>query len=109
MALLTVDYNNAFPTVSHNFVRAMLVCIQLPAGFVDLVLSSLLSSYFFLVGSSVNKSHVFLPFSPLLFSFYVSFVIFPLNHSPRGLVFICMWTTSWSLFRVSAWGEHLRL
>ena len=45
MAILTVDFNNALPTLSHNFIRAVLVFIQLPQGFVDLVLSSLLSWY----------------------------------------------------------------
>ena len=61
MAMLTVEYNNAFPTLSHNFIRAVLVFIQLPQGFADLVLSSLLSTYYFVVGYSVNKSHNFQP------------------------------------------------
>ena len=78
MVLLIMDCSNAFPTLSHNFARAVLDFIPLKQGFVDLILSSLLSSCFFLVGNSVNKSHVFRPgagirpgdlFSPLLFSY----------------------------------------
>ena len=43
MAILLVECNNAFPALSHNSIRAAPVFIQLPQGFVDLVLSSLLS------------------------------------------------------------------
>ena len=50
VAFLTMDYNSAFPTLSHNFIGAVLVFIQLPQGFVDLFLSSLLSCYYFVVG-----------------------------------------------------------
>ena len=94
MEILTVDYSNAFPTLSHNFIRAVLVFIQLPHGFMGLVLSSLFSCFYFLVGNSVNNSHIFQPkagifhgdtISPPVCSFCSSFVIFPLNHTPGGV------------------------
>ena len=94
MAILTVDYNHAFPVLSHTFTRAVLVFIQLLHGFVDLVLSSLLCCYYFLLGNSITKLHILQPkagigqgevFSPLLFSFCASFLIFPLNHTLGGV------------------------
>ena len=59
MALLIVDYSNAFPALSQNLIPAVVIFIRLLQGFVELLLSSLMPAYFFLVGSTVSKEHVF--------------------------------------------------
>ena len=51
MMFLTIDYRNAFPTLSHNFITAALTFFSFPPTFVNLVISSLRSQYDFLVGS----------------------------------------------------------
>ena len=77
MMLLTIDYRNAFPTLSHNFIRAALTFFSFPPTFVNLAISSLKSHYHFLVGSAAIKEATFCqeagigqgdPFSPQLFS-----------------------------------------
>ena len=71
--LLTIDYRNAFPTLSHNFIRAALTFFSFPPIFVNLVISSFRSQYHFLVGGAAIKAVTFYqeagigqgdPFSP---------------------------------------------
>ena len=87
--LLTIDYRNAFPTLSHNFIRAALTFFSFPPTFVNLVISSLRSHYHFLVGSAAIKEVTFYQeagigqgdlFSPQLFSFCAAVIIYPLRH-----------------------------
>ena len=59
MMLLTIDYRNASPTLSHNFIRAALTFFSFPPTFVNLVISSLRSHYHFLVGSAAIKEVTF--------------------------------------------------
>ena len=86
--LLTVDYRNASPTLSHNFIRATLTFFSFPPTFVSLVISSLRSQYHFLVGSAAIRKVIFYqeagigqgdPFSPQLFSFCATIIIYPLR------------------------------
>ena len=87
--LLTIDYRNAFPTLSHNFIRAALTFFSFPPTFVNLIISSLRSHYHFLVGSAAIKEVTFYqeasigqgdPFSPQVFSFCAAIIIYPLRH-----------------------------
>ena len=88
MMLLTIDYRNAFPTLSHNFIRAALTFFSFPPTFVNLV-ETLRSHYHFLVGNAAIKEVTFYqeagigqgdPFSPQLFSFCAAVIIYPLRH-----------------------------
>ena len=83
--LVSFDFSNAFPTLSHNFVEAVLRTIQLPPFHVMFIMSTLVPPYHFYMGKGVVREVTFLPysgigqgdpFSPLLFSFCVSFVLF---------------------------------
>ena len=86
--LLTIDYCKAFPTLSHNFIRAALAFFSFPPTFVNLVISSLRSPYHFLVGNAAIKEVIFYqkagigqgdPFSAQLFSFCTAIIIYPLR------------------------------
>ena len=55
MMLLTIDYRNAFSTLSHDFIRAGLTFLSVPPTFVNLVISSLRSQYHFLVASAAIR------------------------------------------------------
>ena len=55
MMLLTIDYRNAFSTLSHDFIRAGLTFFSVPPTFVNLVISSLRSQYHFLVASAAIR------------------------------------------------------
>ena len=88
MMLLTIDYRNVFPTLSHNFIRAALTFFSFPPTFVSLVISSLRSQYHFLVGIAAIREVIFYqeaaigqgdPFSLQLFSFCAAIIIYPLR------------------------------
>ena len=57
--LLTIDYRNTFPELSHNFIRATLTFFSFPPTFVSRVMSSLRSQYHFLVGSAAIREVIF--------------------------------------------------
>ena len=58
--LLTIDYRNAFPTLSHNFIQATLNFFSFPpiGMFVKLVIAFLLSQYHFFVGCGNQRSYL---------------------------------------------------
>ena len=77
-ALVSFDFSNTFPTLSHTFVEAVLLTIQIPPFHIQFILSTLVAPYHFCVGWGVVKEISFTsragigqgdPFSPLLFSF----------------------------------------
>ena len=83
--LVSFDFSNAFPTLTHNFITAVLRLIELPECMISLILTTLTAPYHFCVGRGVVREVVFHraagigqgdPFSPVLFSFCVSFVLF---------------------------------
>ena len=89
MLLLTIDYCNTFPTLSHNVIKAALTFFSFSPTFVNLVISSLRSQYHFLVGSAAIREVIFYqeacigqgdPFPPQLFSFCAAIIIYPLRH-----------------------------
>ena len=87
-ALVSFDFSNAFPILAHNFIKAVLTQIQLPAMLIEFIMSTLTAPYMFCVGQGVVPEVLFFPragigqgdpFSPLLFSFYVSFLLHRLS------------------------------
>ena len=83
--LVSFDFSNAFPTLSHSLIEGMLNLIQIPPFHVLFIMSTLVAPYHFCVGKGVVKEVLFRlefgigqgdPFSPLLFSFCASFVLF---------------------------------
>ena len=83
--LVSFDFSNAFPTLTHNFITAVLRLIELPECIISFILLTLTAPYHFYVGRGVVREVVFHPaagigqgdpFSPVLFSFCVSFVLF---------------------------------
>ena len=94
--LLTIDYRNAFPTLSHNFIQGVLNSFSLPPTFAKLVIASRRSQYHFLVGSAAIKEVTFSreagighrePFSPRLFVFCAAIVIHPMRQLHARLGF----------------------
>ena len=82
--MVSFDFSNAFPTLSHTFIQAVLQLIELPIGYVLFVLATLRTPYQFCVGRGVVRDVSYVPkagigqgdpFSPVLFSFCVSFVL----------------------------------
>ena len=82
--MVSFDFSNAFPTLSHTFIQAVLQLIELPIGYVLFVLATLRTPYQFCVGRGVVRDVSYVPkagigqgdpFSPVLFSFSVSFVL----------------------------------
>ena len=91
MAMLSVDYQNAFQSLSHAFIQSVLEYVCLPVAFVCLVMQSLQCDYRLCVGQSVVDSVVFRPtagiaqggpLSPLIFSFSMSFICFAFRGLP---------------------------
>ena len=91
--MVSFDFSNAFPTLSHTFIQAVLQLIELPIGYVLFVLATLRTPYQFCVGRGVVRDVSYVPkagigqgdpFSPVLFSFCVSFVLHLLS-TIRGL------------------------
>ena len=91
--MVSFDFSNAFPTLSHTFIQVVLQLIELPIGYVLFVLATLRTPYQFCVGRGVVRDVSYVPkagigqgdpFSPVLFSFCVSFVLHLLS-TIRGL------------------------
>ena len=83
--LVSFDFSNAIPTLTHNFITAVLRLIDLPGCMISFIFTTLTAPYHFCVGRGVVREVVFHaaagigqgdPFSPVLFSFCVSFVLF---------------------------------
>ena len=86
--LVSFDFSNAFPTLSHVFIEAVLHKIQIPPFHVHFILATLVAPYHFCVGKGIVREVLFTPgagigqgdpFCPLLFSFCASFVLFAFN------------------------------
>ena len=102
--LLTIDYRIAFPTLSHNLMRAALTFSSFPPTFVNLVIYSLRSQHYFLVGSAGIREVKFYQearigqgdsFSPQLFSFCAAIIIYPLRQLRVKMgMYLYMWRTS---------------
>ena len=45
MALLSINYQNAFPTLSHVFIHSVLAFINLPEPVIQLIMQSLQGDY----------------------------------------------------------------
>ena len=82
---ISFDFSNAFPTLSHVFIEAVLHKIQIPPFHIQFILATLVAPYHLCVGKGVVREVLFTPragiaqgdpFSPLLFSFCASFVLF---------------------------------
>ena len=91
--MVSFDFSNAFPTLSHTFIQAVLQLIELSIGYVLFVLATLRTPYQFCVGRGVVRDVSYVPkagigqgdpFSAVLFSFCVSFVLHLLS-TIRGL------------------------
>ena len=86
--LVSFDFSNAFPTLSHVFIEAVLHKIQIPPFHVHFILATLVTPYHFCVGKGIVREVLFTPgagigqgdpFSPLLFSFCAYVVLFAFN------------------------------
>ena len=82
--MVSFDFSNAFPTLSHACIQAVLRLIQRTAGYVLVVLAIVRMPYQFCVGRGVVREVNYMPkagigqgdpFSPVLFSFCVAFVL----------------------------------
>ena len=94
--MVSFEFSNAFPTLIHTFIQADLHLIELPIGYVMLVLATLRTAYQLCVGRGVVREVCYIPragigqgdpFSPVLFSFCVSFV---LHQIPTCTQMICV-------------------
>ena len=74
-----------FPTLTHGFITAVVRLIELPDNIICFILSTLQAPFHFCVGRGVVREILFhpaagigqgVPFSPVLFSFCVSFVLY---------------------------------
>ena len=83
--LVSLDFSNAFPTLSHSFINALLHKIHLPPFHIQFILSTVVAPFHFCVGKGVGREILFTPgagtgqgdpFSPLLCSFCTWFVLF---------------------------------
>ena len=59
--LVTFDFSNAFPTLAHNFIRAVLTHIQLPAMPIEFIMSTVKAPYMFCVGHGLVPEVLFFP------------------------------------------------
>ena len=93
-AALSLDFKNAFPTMSHEMVAAALGLMCIPFLYIRLILHLLRAPYLYSVGKGyvpgvyhhprAGTRHGD-PLSPALFSLMASFVIFPLQALDPGL------------------------
>ena len=90
--LVSFDFSKAFPSFSHSFIEAVLEIICLPASYIQFALPTLAALFHFCVGKGVVREVLFEPqsgigqgdpFSTVLFSFCVSFVLYPIEEIPR--------------------------
>ena len=51
--LVSFDFSNAFPTLTYNFITAVLRLIELPECIISFILSTLTAPYHFCVGRGV--------------------------------------------------------
>ena len=81
--MVSFDFSNAFPTLSHTFIDEVLQLIKLPMGYVLFVFATLRTPYQFCVGRGVVREVRYRPkagigqgdpFFLVLFSFCVVFV-----------------------------------
>ena len=91
--MLSFNFSDAFPTLSHTIIQAVLQPIELPMGYVMFVLATLCTPYQICVGGGVVREVSYIPtagigqgdpFSSVMFSFCVSFVLHLLS-TIRGL------------------------
>ena len=89
--MVSFDFSNAFPTLSHAFIQAVPQPTESPIGYVKFVLATLRAPYQFCVGRGVVREVSYLPkagigqgdpFSPVLFSFCL-FCVTPVVHCAR--------------------------
>ena len=87
-AALSVDFRNAFPTMSHEMVSAALGLVCIPFLYIRLILHLLRAPYLYSVGKGYVPGVYHYPragtrqgdpLSPAMFSLVASFVIFPLQ------------------------------
>ena len=87
-AMISFDFSNAFPTLTHEFISAVLRLIEMPSTIISFIMSTLTAPYHFCVGRGVVREIVFIPasgigqgdpFSPVFFPFCVSFRFIPIR------------------------------
>ena len=58
-ALVSFDFSNAFPTLAHKFIEAVLTHIQMPCMLIKFIMSTLTAPYMFCVGQGVVPEVLF--------------------------------------------------